>query len=123
MINNFNKRACSENYLDFLESEIRRTTDLAKRFHSVNNDFTSAQIWYSVAAAFKISKENAKICADVLISANKRGIDSHGIGRFKTMYYDQLKLGVQSTDVNIEIIKDGKTPCMTSFLVNFRLNY
>jgi len=62
-----------------------------------------------VFKSFKISEENAKICADILISANKRGIDSHGIGRFKTMYYDQLKLGVQSTDVNIEIIKDGLT--------------
>ncbi|MBO4526639.1 MAG: Ldh family oxidoreductase, partial [Victivallales bacterium] len=30
--------------------------------------------------------EDAKICADVLITADKRGIDSHGIGRLKPIY-------------------------------------
>ncbi len=53
-----------------------------------------------------VKKEDAQICADVLISADKYGIESHGINRFKEKYYDQIKLGVRSTETNLKIIKD-----------------
>lgn len=56
-----------------------------------------------------VPEEDAKICADVLITADKRGIDSHGIGRLKPIYYDRIKAGIQSPKTNIEIIKDGPT--------------
>ncbi len=49
--------------------------------------------------------EDAKICADVLIASDLRGIESHGIGRLK-MYYDRIKLGIQSPETKIDIIKD-----------------
>jgi len=39
----------------------------------------------------KVPEEEAKICADVLITADKRGIDSHGIGRLKPFYYDRIR--------------------------------
>ncbi|HHJ00805.1 MAG TPA: Ldh family oxidoreductase, partial [Candidatus Aerophobetes bacterium] len=38
-----------------------------------------------------VPEEDAKICADVLITANKRGIDSHGINRLKPIYYERIK--------------------------------
>ncbi|HBY57796.1 MAG TPA: lactate dehydrogenase [Candidatus Atribacteria bacterium] len=56
-----------------------------------------------------VPEGDAKICADVLITADKRGIDSHGIGRLKPIYYDRIKAGIQSPKTNIEIIKDGPT--------------
>ncbi|MHC2994004.1 MAG: Ldh family oxidoreductase [Candidatus Atribacteria bacterium] len=56
-----------------------------------------------------VPKEDAQICADVLIIADKRGIDSHGIGRLKPVYYDRIKAGIQSSKTNIEIIKDSPT--------------
>lgn len=56
-----------------------------------------------------VPEEDAQICADVLITADKRGIDSHGIGRLKPVYYDRIKAGIQSSKTNIEIIKDGPT--------------
>ena len=56
-----------------------------------------------------VPEEDAKICADVLITADKRGIDSHGIGRLKPIYYDRIKAGIQSPKTNIEIVKDGPT--------------
>ena len=34
-----------------------------------------------------VPEKDAKICADVLITSDKRGIDSHGTGRLKTIYY------------------------------------
>jgi LDH2 family malate/lactate/ureidoglycolate dehydrogenase len=59
-----------------------------------------------VLASLGVKKEDAQICADVLISADKYGIESHGINRFKAKYYDQIRSGVRSTETNIDIIKD-----------------
>jgi len=58
---------------------------------------------------FGVSKEDSKICANVLITSDKRGINSHGIARLKNVYYDQLKSGFLSPKTNIEIIKEGPT--------------
>lgn len=49
--------------------------------------------------------QEAKICADVLIASDLRGIESHGIGRLK-MYYDRIKSGIQSPETKIDVIKD-----------------
>lgn len=62
--------------------------------------------------AFKgvgVPEEDAKVCADVLITADKRGIDSHGIGRLKPIYIDRIKLGIQNPVTNFEIVKEGPT--------------
>lgn len=56
-----------------------------------------------------VSEEDSKICADVLIVADKRGINSHGIARLKTMYYDRIKSGLLSPKTTIEIIKETST--------------
>jgi len=56
-----------------------------------------------------VPEEDARICAEVLITSDKRGIDSHGVGRFKTKYYDRIKGGVISPKTNLGIIKDGPT--------------
>jgi len=56
-----------------------------------------------------VPEEDAKICADVLITSDKRGIDSHGIGRLKTIYYDRIRAGIQSPVTNFEIVREGPT--------------
>jgi len=56
-----------------------------------------------------VPEEDARISADVLITSDKRGIDSHGIGRLKTKYYDRIKGGVISPKTKLEIVKDGPT--------------
>lgn len=52
---------------------------------------------------------DAAICADVLITSDKRGIDSHGIGRLKPIYYDRIKDGILEPVSEFEIIKEGPT--------------
>jgi len=49
---------------------------------------------------------DAAICADVLIESDKRGIDSHGFGRFKPIYIDRIKDGIQNPVTNFEVVKD-----------------
>ena len=56
-----------------------------------------------------VPEDDARICAEVLITADKRGIDSHGAGRFKPIYYDRIKDGIQDPVTNFEIVSDGPT--------------
>lgn len=56
-----------------------------------------------------VPKEEAAICADVLIESDKRGIDSHGIGRLKPIYLDRIKHGVINPVTKYEVVKDKMT--------------
>jgi L-2-hydroxycarboxylate dehydrogenase (NAD+) len=56
-----------------------------------------------------VPAEDAKICAEVLITSDKRGIDSHGIGRLKPIYYDRIKQGIQYPVTKFEIVREGPT--------------
>ena len=59
-------------------------------------------------------KEDAAICANVLITADKRGMDSHGIARMKTIYYDRIKAGLQNPVTKFETVKDGPTTVLVN---------
>jgi LDH2 family malate/lactate/ureidoglycolate dehydrogenase len=56
-----------------------------------------------------VPEEDAAVCADVLITSDKRGIDSHGIGRLKPIYYDRIKAGIQNPVTDFEIVREGLT--------------
>lgn len=52
---------------------------------------------------------DARVCAEVLITADKRGIDSHGVGRLKPIYYDRIvKTRVQRPVTQLEVVRDCK---------------
>lgn len=62
--------------------------------------------------AFKgygVPEEDAKICADVLLESDRRGIESHGCNRFKPIYIDRIKKGTLLPETNIEILKETPT--------------
>jgi LDH2 family malate/lactate/ureidoglycolate dehydrogenase len=54
-----------------------------------------------------VPKGHADIIADVLITSDLRGIDSHGIQRCK-MYYDRIKEGIYNPKTNIKVVTDNK---------------
>lgn len=56
-----------------------------------------------------VPEEDAEICADVLMESDRRGIESHGVNRFKPIYIDRIKLGIQNPITNFEIIKETPT--------------
>lgn len=59
--------------------------------------------------AIGVPEAEAAICADVLIEADKRGIDSHGVGRFKSIYYDRIvKDRIQHPTTEFEIVRDDR---------------
>ena len=65
-----------------------------------------------ITDAFKgygVPEEDAKICTEVLLESDKRGIESHGCNRFKPMYIDRIVDGIQNPITNFEIIKETET--------------
>ena len=65
------------------------------------------QFMIDVFQGIGVPEADAKICADVLITADKRGIDSHGIGRLKPIYYDRIvKQKIQQPVTKIEVVRD-----------------
>ncbi|MEE1353231.1 MAG: Ldh family oxidoreductase [Acutalibacteraceae bacterium] len=55
---------------------------------------------------YGIPEEDAKICTDVLLESDRRGIESHGCNRFKPIYLDRIKAGIQNPVTNYEIVKE-----------------
>jgi L-2-hydroxycarboxylate dehydrogenase (NAD+) len=56
-----------------------------------------------------VSDADARVCTDALLAADKRGIDSHGIGRLKPIYYDRIvKTRVQQPITRFEVVRDCK---------------
>ena len=56
-----------------------------------------------------VPEHDARIVSDVLIEADKRGIDSHGIGRLKPIYLDRIDAGILNTETKIDVIKETET--------------
>ncbi|MBQ3108935.1 MAG: Ldh family oxidoreductase [Clostridia bacterium] len=62
--------------------------------------------------AFKghgVPEEDARICVDVLLESDRRGIESHGANRFKPIYIDRLVAGIQKPVTEFEIIRETAT--------------
>ena len=62
--------------------------------------------------AFKgygVPEEDAGICADVLLEADRRGIESHGCNRFKPIYIDRIVNGTLLPITKLGIVRDTPT--------------
>ena len=53
--------------------------------------------------------EDARLCADVLLESDRRGIESHGCNRFKPIYIDRIKSGILNPVTKIDILKETPT--------------
>jgi len=56
-----------------------------------------------------VPEEDARICADVLITADKLGIDSHGANRLRPIYYDRIMDGILNPQTHFEIVRESPT--------------
>ncbi|OQY33183.1 MAG: lactate dehydrogenase [Spirochaetaceae bacterium 4572_59] len=56
-----------------------------------------------------LPEADADTVTDVLIESDKRGIDSHGIGRLKPIYIDRLDAKTQKPVTKVDIIKETET--------------
>ena len=58
---------------------------------------------------YGVPDADARICADVLLESDRRGIESHGLNRFKPIYIDRIKDKIQNPVTKFEIVKEGPT--------------
>ena len=58
---------------------------------------------------YGVPKEDAEICADVLLESDRRGIESHGCNRFKPIYLDRIKNGTLLPVTRMDIVKETET--------------
>lgn len=68
------------------------------------NDFVA-----EVFTRYGVPAEDAALCADVLLEADRRGIESHGVNRFKPIYLDRIKAGVQKPVTQFETVRETPT--------------
>lgn len=59
--------------------------------------------------AYGVPREDAEICADVLMESDRRGIESHGCNRFKPIYLDRIDAGILNPVTNYEVVKETPT--------------
>jgi LDH2 family malate/lactate/ureidoglycolate dehydrogenase len=70
-------------------------------------DFTVLENFMrDVLAAYGVPPEDARTVAQVILESDKRGIDSHGIGRFKPHYLDRFDEGVMNPVTKIDVLRD-----------------
>ena len=58
---------------------------------------------------YGVPREDAEICTDVLLEADRLGIESHGVNRLKPIYLDRIRDKIQNPVTAIEIIKETPT--------------
>jgi len=61
---------------------------------------------YQCLCKIGVPEADAEIVTDVLIESDKRGIDSHGIGRFKPIYIDRIDQGILNPVTKITTVRE-----------------
>jgi len=56
-----------------------------------------------------VPREDAAICADVLLEADRHGIESHGCNRFKPIYIDRIARGTLLPVTELEVLRETPT--------------
>lgn len=69
----------------------------------ISNFVTDAFVGYGIPRA------DAEICTDILLESDRRGIESHGCNRFKPIYLDRIKAGIQNPITNFEVVRETAT--------------
>ena len=102
---------------DFFQQEIRYL--IMEWCYNVGEVMTMERTWVSwekieevMVKTFMhvgIPEMDAYLCADVLMESDRRGIESHGVNRFKPIYIDRIMAGIQLPTTKIDILKETPT--------------
>ena len=58
---------------------------------------------------YGVPRGDAEICTDVLLEADRRGIESHGCNRFKPIYLERIRKGTLKPTTELEVLKETPT--------------
>ena len=70
------------------------------------------QFMKDVFLTYGCTEDQAETSSEVLIEADKRGIDSHGLGRLKPIYCDRIDKGILWANKPIDVIKETETTAL-----------
>lgn len=70
------------------------------------------QFMKDVFLSYGCTEDQAETSSEVLIEADKRGIDSHGLGRLKPIYCDRIDQGILWANKPITVIKETETTAL-----------
>lgn len=56
-----------------------------------------------------VPSDDALICAEVLMESDRRGIESHGCNRFKSIYIDRILSGIQEPVTQFQVLRETPT--------------
>jgi LDH2 family malate/lactate/ureidoglycolate dehydrogenase len=56
-----------------------------------------------------VPEKDAEVCAEVLMESDRRGINSHGVNRFKSIYIDRILNKILNPITEFEIVRETKT--------------
>ena len=71
---------------------------------------TATEFTKAAFMAAGVPEKDAEICVDVLLEADRRGVTSHGVNRFKPIYIDRIRAGIQSPTTEFEVIEKLRLP-------------
>lgn len=81
---------------------------MAQQDDGIRVDFDTLENFMgAVFRGLGVPPDDAAVCARVLIAADKRGIDSHGINRLKLIYYDRIREGIINPVTRMEVIREA----------------
>ncbi|KAH8046352.1 oxidoreductase [Aureococcus anophagefferens] len=70
------------------------------------------QFMKDTLVAYGVPEAEAETSAEVLIEADRRGIDSHGIGRLKPIYCDRMDQGILFPHKPIDVVRESPTSAL-----------
>jgi len=70
---------------------------------------TLERFMVDVLVANGVPHEDAKVCGRVLIAADKRGMDTHGIQRLKLIYADRIRDKILNPVTHFEVVRETPT--------------
>lgn len=62
---------------------------------------------------YGVPRDDAAICTDVLLESDRRGIESHGVNRFKPIYIDRIVKGTLLPVTDLEVVRETPTTLVT----------
>lgn len=70
---------------------------------------TAEDFMVAVFEKHGVPEKDARVCADVLLESDRRGIESHGCNRFKPIYIDRIREGILNPKTEYEIVRETPT--------------
>jgi LDH2 family malate/lactate/ureidoglycolate dehydrogenase len=93
-------------------AEIKASISSSKTADCIIDFGYMKQFMKDVFIAYGVTPDRAETCSEILIEADRRGIDSHGLGRLKPIYCDRMDQGIVWPDKPITVLKETDTTAL-----------